>query len=68
MRFPITLMGYGLGEVVYDGFGNAVGWNPFDTIRDVVSGTVSTWRGARNVAQGVGKSSAQVRASESWQI
>ena len=48
---PEPQMGYGLGEVVYDGFGNAVGWNPFDTIRRVVSAPFNL---ARNVAQGVG--------------
>ena len=48
---PEPQMGYGLGEVVYDGFGNAVGWNPFDTIRQVVSAPFNL---ARNVAQGVG--------------
>lgn len=48
---PEPQMGYGLGEVVYDGFGNAVGWNPFDTIRQVVS---APFQLARNVAQGVG--------------
>ena len=48
---PEPQMGYGLGEVVYDGFGNAVGWNPFDTIRQVVSAPLNL---ARNVAQGVG--------------
>ena len=43
---PEPQMGYGLGEVVYDGFGNAVGWNPFDTISDVVSGARTVVRGA----------------------
>src|SRR5207244_11105142 len=43
---PDQLLGYGLGEVVYDGFGNAVGWNPFETISKVVSGAGDLVRGA----------------------
>ena len=37
---PDQLMGYdgyGRGRVVYDGFGNPVGFNPFDIIKNVVS-------------------------------
>jgi hypothetical protein len=43
---PDTLMGPALGEVVYDGLGNPVGWNPFSAITDVV-------RGAGNVIKNV---------------
>jgi hypothetical protein len=66
---PDQQMGYGLGEVVYDGFGNAVGWNPLDTIGRVITAPFTApislaqqgisaignlARGASNVAQGAG--------------
>ncbi len=52
---PDQLAGYGLGEVVYDGFGNAVGWNPFSAISDAVTGAGNLVRGAvGNLAQGAG--------------
>jgi hypothetical protein len=35
---PEPYAGYGLGEVVYDGLGNPVGWNPFDSISRAVTG------------------------------
>ena len=54
---PDTLMGPALGEVVYDGLGNPVGWNPFSAIRNVVRGAGNAIRnvvgGAANVASGV---------------
>ncbi|HTP98180.1 MAG TPA: hypothetical protein VMN56_02560 [Casimicrobiaceae bacterium] len=52
---PDHLMGTGLGEVVYDGFGNAVGWNPFSAISDAVTGAGNLVRGAvGSLAQGAG--------------
>ena len=57
---PDQLMGYGLGEVVYDGFGNAVGWNPFETISKVVSGAGDLVRGAVQGAGNVIGQTAQV--------
>ena len=52
---PDHLMGNGLGEVVYDGFGNAVGWNPFSAISNAVTGAGNLVRGAvSNLAQGAG--------------
>lgn len=53
---PDHLAGNALGEVVYDGFGNAVGWNPFDTIRQAVSGVGNLVRGA---VQGAGNAVGQ---------
>jgi hypothetical protein len=59
---PDQLMGPALGEVVYDGLGNPVGWNPFDTISQAVQGAGNlvgnVVRGAGNavgnIAQGAG--------------
>lgn len=54
---PDTLMGPALGEVVYDGLGNPVGWNPFSAIGNVVRGAGNLIRnvvgGAANVASRV---------------
>lgn len=54
---PDTLMGPALGEVVYDGLGNPVGWNPFSAISNAVRGAGNMIRnvvgGAANVASRV---------------
>jgi hypothetical protein len=50
-QVPDQLMGYGLGEVVYDGLGNPVGWNPLETISNVVSGLLPG--PIRNVVSGL---------------
>jgi hypothetical protein len=54
---PDTLMGPALGEVVYDGLGNPVGWNPFSAIGNAVRGAGNLIRnvvgGAANVASRV---------------
>lgn len=42
---------YALGEVVYDGLGNPVGFSPFDLIKRVVSAPFNLVRGA---VQGIG--------------
>jgi hypothetical protein len=52
---PDAQMGPALGEVVYDGLGNPVGWNPFSAIRNVVRGAGNL---VRNVVGGAANAAA----------
>jgi hypothetical protein len=43
---PDEPMNYGIGKVLYDGLGNPVGWNPFETISRVVAAPFNLVRSA----------------------